>query len=158
MVDFYTFYTQGIQRGKLLVKSMIKIHHMVTLLLLALSWTQNLRVIGIFILFIHDLTDVPMFILRILRRKNAQFYKQVFSAIMVLWMWSYYRVWKMSQFTWGVIVYTIENPIISKQYPFYKSCIIGLIILSVFNIYWTGLVYKKFTFEIVGVKTDQEDE
>jgi len=155
LIDFKQFVKIAIQNKKrLLVMSMIKIHHMVTLMLLGLSWTQNFTACGIWILFVHDLTDVPMFMIRILRRKNLPFTKQFFVAVVVMWMWLYYRVWCLFFFILEVLRWygQVERPFVAE------ACIGGLIILFSFNCYWTFLVWSKFLTEIKGQKTSSEDE
>jgi hypothetical protein len=153
-------YENDRHRERLLVMSMTKIHHMVTLMLLGVSWIQNLTAIGIWILFVHDLTDVPMFIIRILRKKNAIIYRQGFVAISVMIMWFYYRVWCM----FSIIVEACENAwqqnpsTLPENVNLYYSCIAGLVILFSFNFYWTFLVWSKVINELFGVKTTQEDE
>jgi hypothetical protein len=73
---------------------MMKVHHMATILLLAVSWSHNFHFYGCFVLFIHDVSDVPMFAVRLLRDSAAPHAKakQLFVVPVLLFTWIYYRV------------------------------------------------------------------
>ena len=49
---------------------LMTIHHAVTLALIAASWYYNYESYGAVIMFINDITDVPMFALRIARKEG----------------------------------------------------------------------------------------
>lgn len=159
--NFFVLYKNNNQQnGQLLISSMIKIHHMVTLMLLGVSWVKNLTPFGMWILFIHDVTDVPMFIVRMLRKKNANFLRVVIVAVSVLITWAYYRVWCMFFLILEAIDILLHNPAVNMDdIYFYVSCVSGLSILFSFNVYWTLLVFSKAIKELImGGKTSTNNE
>jgi hypothetical protein len=162
--DFFSFYTKSHricqEKGPFLVASMIKIHHMVTLMLLGVSWVKNLTPFGIWMLFVHDVTDVPMFIVRILRKQQVNFTRVIIVAASVLLSWSYYRVWCLFFLIMQSIYYLIYNPHLHTEHVyFYIYCIFGLMVLFSFNVYWTVLVASKCVKEFfMGNKTSTDNE
>lgn len=139
-----------------LLLGLIKFHHMITLLLIGFSWVHNYTPLGIFILFIHDVTDVPMFVIRILRRKNASAAKNNGVAVIVIGSWLYYRVFSMF---WILSdIYIVGTTHIVPDVLSGCACFLGLCALWTLNVYWTGLVVFKAFQEVSGITTQKDDE
>lgn len=153
----YKYAAQFDKRRMLL--GLIKFHHMVTLMLIGFSWVYGYVPIGIFILFIHDVTDVPMFVVRILRKKNAPESKQFLVAGIVIALWVYYRVISMLDILISVynIVFVQTLHVIPDQISAY-ACFYGLCALWSLNVYWTSLVIVKAGKVLMGHETEKDDE
>ncbi len=134
-----------------ILAGMIKVHHCVTLLLIGISWITNFIVVGICVMFIHDVTDVPMFVLRILRKSSTSMdLRMWFTALVVIVTWIYFRVYLLLTIILeGTPMATHDNA---------RMCLIGLMLLWTMNLYWTSLVVYKSIKEFVGIKTTNEDE
>jgi len=138
---------------------LIKFHHMITLMLIGFSWVYNYVTIGIFILFIHDVTDVPMFVIRILRKKNAPESKQFLVAGFVIVLWSYYRVISMLYILIDIynVAFVKYVDIIPDRVSAY-CCFYGLVALWTLNVYWTSLVIVKAGKLLMGYQSEKDDE
>jgi len=160
MRDFIKHRIKAVDDSRVIVMMMMKIHHMVTLALLGISWIYGFTAYGLLVLFIHDVTDVPMFVVRILRRKHAPQSVVVPVAVGVIAIWLYYRV-----FCFGLIIYNgfdifwymfrnaHENPefalVVETHMTGGICCLSGLTLLWAFNVYWTFLVIYKALREIL---------
>ena len=133
---------------------MLKLHHVVTLLLLGVSWVFKYMPLGISILFIHDLTDVPMFWVRILRKQKAAEIYTILSALTVIVSWFYFRVY----FLLTIILECLDGMKYSQDSLSAITCISGLTVLWVFNVYWTLLVSIKSFRVLLGLSTETNDE
>jgi len=137
--------------------AMIKIHHIVTLLLIGLSWVMGFMSIGIYILFIHDVTDVSMFVLRILRKQNADIIRIALVDVVVISTWLYYRV-----FNFGTVLFDISCALLQEKETLDQPllvCVAGLGLLWLMNVYWTGLlIVKSIRTLCLGENTDKDDE
>ena len=158
-------YADQLDKRRVLL-GMIKIHHMVTLMLIGLSWIYDYAPYGIFIMFIHDLTDVSMFVVRILRKTTVSRVledsttldsKIVFAGIVVMLTWFYYRVVVMAIMVYEIYVHVMEREL-SERYYSGMTCVVCLGVLWLLNVYWTTLVIVKAVREIRGIKTETDDE
>lgn len=148
------------QRSSACLRSMIKAHHMVTILLLAISWSYNVHFYGIFVMFIHDLTDVPMFVVRLLRLKNPPDLnmKQMFVVPVILFTWLYYRVFLFGQLILDVVTSNVSHLQNPDNVTAKWCCILGMSVLWCFNVYWTALVAKKTVQTIVSQDGTKKDD
>ena len=144
---------------RLILLCLIKFHHMITLMLIGFSWVYNYAILGIFILFIHDVTDVPMFVIRILRKKNAPEFKQYLVAGIVIALWSYYRVVYLLH-----VIINIRHSLFVEHVDIVPNplsgyvCFYGLCALWSLNVYWTALVVAKAIKVVMGYHTEKDDE
>lgn len=155
--DFYWDHMPNLKPEDVVISVMIMVHHSVTVSLLALSWLHH-QAFGVSVLFIHDLTDVSMFVVRIVRKLNYRMAVQAFPAVVTMVMWLYYRV-----FYFGLIIWNVGNAIVNdpetielvelvKNLGLYEGTLVsvlGMVILWIFNAYWTGLLFSKVVKELV---------
>lgn len=166
IVDTFIFVSrfQKSQGSSACLRSMIKIHHMATILLLAVSWSYGAHFYGCFVMFVHDVTDVPMFAVRLLRHNpNANLnVKQAIVVPILLFTWIYYRVYLFGNLIWNVVftdgtIQHLSNP---DNFIAVLVCTLGMFVLWTFNVYWTCLVVKKTALSLLHADggDDNEDE
>jgi hypothetical protein len=116
---------------------MMRVHHVLTLLLLTLSWMHGYASVGVFVLFLHDITDVFMYTLRAFRNSpDAPFAVVIAMAVTVVGSWTYFRVWRLGGIVMDLVA--VENT------PWALVCCTCMLsVLFAFNLYWTGLVVTK---------------
>lgn len=146
LADLYFFLTQTFgEEHTLVVQTMTKFHHVITLLLLGLSYTYHVWTWGLIVMYFHDVTDVSMFAIRLLRKSRhySRPRELVVFFNVVVW-WSYYRVYWFGWHVWRTLFdeRTYVGPFI------WKMCILGMTVLWTFNMYWTSLVIYKGIREI----------
>jgi len=124
-----------------LLNSMIKIHHLITIFLIASSYVFGFTSYGTRVMFIHDITDVFMFALRIRRKQVSIVDKEVVClAACTAVSWVYFRVWGLS----SLVLLAVQQYQHSDIGIPGLGCILALIILLGMNTYWTGLLLYKF--------------
>ena len=124
-----------------LLNSMIKIHHLITLFLIASSYVFGFTSYGTRVMFIHDITDVFMFALRIRRKQVSIVDMSVLClATCTAVSWIYFRVWGLS----SLVLLAVQQYQRSDIGIPWLGCILALIILLGMNTYWTGLLLYKF--------------
>ena len=106
------------------------LHHSTTISLIAFSYLSNLSQIGITVLFLHDFTDILVYLIRIVINTDMkQIYKHIFSTLFLL-SYIYMRIYVFGKlillcflnFTdWNMFAYTL----------FGFKCI-----LMIMHIYW----------------------
>jgi TLC domain len=154
--DMLDFFSQKLDKSRMLVMVMTKIHHMVTLALLGASYIYGYTAYGMLVSFIHDVTDVPMFVVRILRKKHPTSDMQVPVAIGIAVSWLYYRV-----YYFGCMILDASSQTATYPEELYRQVFIlsGLTILWMFNVYWTFLViYKGIREYVFGLQFDGKNE
>jgi len=155
------------QRSSACLRSMIKVHHMATLMLMALSWIYNAHFYGCFVMFLHDVTDVSMFVIRLLRQHHDAHLmaKQMLVVPILLLTWTYYRVYLfgsliancLHQLTWPAEA-TAQHLVDYRADTLVWSCVAGMFILWTFNVYWTFLVAKKAWLTLVNRPGSEHDD
>ena len=139
MIAFLFFLDLQNDRKHLLTK----IHHIVTILLLMISWIFHHATIGSIIIFINDLTDVPMFILRILHKKHKPLwiFDYFFAAFTVLF-WIVYRIYYLTYII--IQCYVTYSVVYHDKHNYVADCSLAFLsILLCMNVYWTFLVIFK---------------
>jgi len=159
-VEFVQHRLNKLHPHRTVIASMTKIHHMVTIMLLGVSWIFGLAPFGMVVLFIHDATDVPMFVIRIVRRKGAGTGIQALVVLGVISTWVYYRVWCLMMVIYQTVM-LMSQPVIKEHglQVSLGSCTFGLSILWIFNVYWTSLViYKTIREGLLGSNMEVHHE
>jgi hypothetical protein len=140
--DFVFYKLRGVDKSQIISVSIIKVHHILTVLLISLSWVYGLSSVGSTVMFINDVTDVPMFILRIIRRRKFSILSQFPLVCIIITTWLYYRVFYMGHVVYELYSnFLLNNPLTYQIPPI--TCAIFLNILLIFNTYWTYLVISK---------------
>lgn len=136
---------------------MMFIHHLYYLFLVTISWITNSVQIGIVILIIHDVTDVPLEATKCtiyLKKKTMQ--SVCFVVFALLWI-----VFRLMLFP--LVIYTY----IKNGYPYvsmvpYIILILLLLGLQFLHIIWSKMIFDIFlnslkTKELSDVRSDSED-
>jgi len=142
LLDFLEFVT----RERFESRAMwLRLHHIVTLLLIVASWLYGLELYGCMIMILTDTTDVPMFAIRLVRKFDFSSSRkgqvtEIVLAILLLFTWLYCRL-----YLGGLLpvqgLMEVENSIT-------RTCFYGLLILWVINFYWYVLLLKKMVDEL----------
>nr|CAC03512.1 LAGL protein [Suberites domuncula] len=113
------------------------VHHIVTIALLMFAYTVNMFQIGVLIALVHDFSDVPLELAKLLHYASYEGLAQasfvVFSIVFVLTRLIVYPFWLI----WSAY---IDIPLIGGLYPAFYMFITFLLILQVLHIYWFKLI------------------
>ncbi|XP_031637328.1 ceramide synthase 6 [Contarinia nasturtii] len=114
------------------------VHHIVTLLLLSLSWICNLHRVGSLVLVIHDCADIFLEAAKITKYAN---YQKLCDAIFALFTF----IWIVTRLGfYPRIIYssTVEAPRILPMFPAYYIFNSLLILLLCLHVAWTYMILK----------------
>lgn len=113
-------------------------HHMITILLMALSWVCNLHRVGSLVLLVHDCADI--FLESAKLTKYAQYQKvcdTIFAIFTVVWI-----VTRLILYPRIIYSSSVEAPQILPMFPAYYIFNTLLILLLVLHICWTYLIVQ----------------
>nr|AEZ67822.1 AGAP001761-PA [Anopheles merus] len=113
-------------------------HHMITILLMALSWVCNLHRVGSLVLLVHDCADI--FLESAKLTKYAQYQKvcdTIFAIFTVVWI-----VTRLMLYPRIIYSSSVEAPQILPMFPAYYIFNTLLILLLVLHICWTYLIVQ----------------
>jgi len=126
-------------------------HHAVTIFLVTFSWSANYYAIGLLVLLIHDLTDVPLDMLKATNYlgldEKSGFYIVEMSFVATAASWGYGRLWLFPRNVIG----SIFLPYCDWNDPTFDcgrnpnvtfSCTIGLCMLLCMHTYWFTLLIR----------------
>uniref|UniRef100_A0A1L8EBK0 Protein transporter n=1 Tax=Haematobia irritans TaxID=7368 RepID=A0A1L8EBK0_HAEIR len=114
------------------------IHHMVTLLLMSLSWICNLHRVGSLVLVIHDCADIFLEAAKL--TKYAKYQKLcdvIFAIFTVVWL-----ITRLGFYPRIIYSTSIEAPKILPMFPAYYIFNSLLIMLLLLHIVWTYMILK----------------
>lgn len=113
------------------------VHHIVTVLLLTLSWASHYHRIGCLVLAIHDVADVPLEGAKLAKYANKQNIADIVFGIFAL-VWIYTRCYMLPK---RVIYYTAYAGLEKvEMYPAYYIFNSLLCALQVLHIVWTYII------------------
>ena len=136
-------------------KFIMKLHDIVTIIVISVSWCFNYIPVGVVVMLIHDSTDIPLYILRILRtyqgskdpyrrssvtkdyRSNFGNYIMYLSILSVLVSWGLIRI-----FYFGDLILRCRHVAIFQSEKIAVSC---LMCLWIMHVYWYGMITSKVT-------------
>lgn len=114
------------------------VHHVVTLLLIALSWVCNLHRVGSLVLVIHDCADIFLEAAKITKYAGYQkLCDGVFAVFTVIWIAT-----RLGFYPRIIYSTSIEAPSILPMFPAYYIFNSLLILLLLLHIAWTYLILK----------------
>lgn len=114
------------------------IHHIVTLLLLSLSWVCNLHRVGSLVLVIHDCADIFLEAAKLTKYANYQkLCDCIFAVFTVVWL-----VTRLGFFPRIIYSSSVEAPRIVPMFPAYYIFNSLLIALQCLHIFWTYLILQ----------------
>lgn len=135
------------------------VHHIVTILLLSLSWACNFHRIGALVLAIHDVADVPLEAAKLAKYSKNQRLADLLFAIFTL-TWIYSRCYLLPT---RVIYYTSHKALsIIPIFPAYYIFNGLLCILQILHLAWTWLIMRMVFFALQNdgmrdLRSDTED-
>uniref|UniRef100_U5EU05 Putative schlank n=1 Tax=Corethrella appendiculata TaxID=1370023 RepID=U5EU05_9DIPT len=114
------------------------VHHMITILLIALSWICNVHRVGSLVLLVHDCADIFLEAAKITKYANYQKVCDVIFAIFtVIWI-----ITRLALYPRIIYSTSIEAPKIVPMFPAYYIFNGLLILLLVLHIGWTYLIIQ----------------
>lgn len=115
------------------------LHHIVTVLLLAFSWTCNFHRIGALVMVIHDSADVPLdgakifSYLKMQRLSNA-----AFALLTISWIFT-----RIGLLPYRIIAYSSYYALwVVEMFPAYYIFNSLLCALQILHVIWTALILK----------------
>lgn len=114
------------------------VHHVVTLLLLALSWVCNLHRVGSLVLIVHDCADIFLEAAKITKYANYQkLCDCIFAFFTVIWI-----ITRLGFYPRIIYSSSVEAPSILPMFPAYYIFNSLLILLLCLHVAWTYLILK----------------
>lgn len=114
------------------------VHHMITIVLIALSWVCNLHRVGSLVLLVHDCADIFLEAAKI--TKYAQYQKvcdTIFAVFTVVWI-----ITRLVLYPRIIYSTSVEAPSILPMFPAYYIFNTLLILLLVLHVCWTYLIIQ----------------
>jgi ceramide synthetase len=114
------------------------IHHVLTLVLISLSWMCNLHRVGSLVLIVHDFADILLEAAKFLKYANLQKACDIiFGLFTISWI-----VTRLGLFPRIIYSSTVEAPQILPMYPVYYIFNSLLIMLLVLHFIWTYMILQ----------------
>ncbi|CAN8003771.1 unnamed protein product [Ixodes hexagonus] len=115
------------------------IHHIVTIVLLCLSWTINLHRVGTLVLIVHDFADVPLEFARMARYATwLGLANAMFAVFTVSWIVS-----RVGLYPYRVVYSAVfDAPEIVGMAPVYYIFGFLLMALQLMHIIWTWMILR----------------
>lgn len=124
------------------------IHHVLTLMLISLSWVCNIHRVGSLILVVHDCADILLEIAKSLNyAKLTKACDVVFGLFSVVWVIT--RLVIFPRIIFACIFQTLLP--IYPVYFFFNALLIGLLIL---HLIWTYTIFQVLKQSLVSGKVD----
>lgn len=114
------------------------LHHILTLVLLSLSWVCNLHRVGSLVLAVHDCADIFLEAAKITKYANYQkLCDAIFALLTVVWI-----VTRLGFYPRIIYSSSVEAPQILPMFPAYYIFNSLLIMLLLLHIVWTYMILK----------------
>lgn len=121
------------------------LHHSITISLVIFSYLGNFSQIGIIVFYLHDLTDIFVYITRIIINTDYNDTIKLTPCVMLLVTYIFYRIYLFSKLIYTVgyyhyFIYQRKNDIEFNILWLFK------IFLLIMHIYWVSQIIKRFIF------------
>lgn len=114
------------------------IHHVLTLVLISLSWICNLHRVGSLVLLVHDCADILLEAAKALKYSGPQkACDAVFGLFTILWL-----VTRLGLYPRIIYSTSVEAPLILPMYPVYYIFNSLLIALLLLHLMWTYMILQ----------------
>ena len=149
----FAFHIQGaLFQPKNELTSEIWVHHGVTLFLLGFSFYSGYLSHGFIVMYLHDISDIPMFVIRLLRsldgsstsdkssNKLIETSQLALAPILIL-SWWYFRI-----YSFGHYIFRVNRDLFNwlSDSSFLETVSVGcLVVLWCLHVYWFSLILKK---------------
>jgi hypothetical protein len=119
---------------------MMILHHICTVSLIVFSYMSNYSNVGSIVMFLHDFSDIFVYLIRIVINTDAPKALKVASAVVLLIVFIYTRI-----YVFGHLLYTLLVQFVYRLGWNYMSAplFIFLTFLYVMHIYWVYAILKK---------------
>ena len=135
----------------------IWLHHFITIVLLFGSWYHNFLLHGFVVLYLHDISDIPMFMIRLTRSLDGSNYSnkqeyvcttilQIALVPILIVIWFYYRIYLFGIYNYNLNTIYFSNHENSEFIEKIMCSCLG--ILLCLNNYWFSLIIQK-TFKFI---------
>lgn len=115
------------------------VHHIITIVLLVLSWACNFHRIGCLVIAIHDIGDIPLEGAKLAKYCNMQRLADLIFAIFTV-VWIYTRCYLLPA---RVLYYTSYQALsVIEFFPAYYIFNALLCVLQILHIVWTYIIIK----------------
>jgi len=117
---------------------MMLLHHICTVSLITFSYLSNLSNVGCIVLFLHDFTDIFVYITRIFLNTRTKEIIKVSSGVLLLIVYIYTRI-----YVFGDLLVKVFNGL-SSHLNWVNQTLWGfLCFLFILHLYWVYLILKK---------------
>lgn len=136
------------------------IHHIVTIILIVLSWACNFHRIGVLVMVIHDVADIPLEGAKLAKYCQLQRLADIIFAIFTV-TWIYSRCYLLPT---RVIYYTAHEALsIVPIFPAYYIFNLLICSLQLLHILWTWLIMRIVFYALKNdgmrdLRSDSEDD
>lgn len=117
---------------------MMLLHHACTISLIVFSYLSNYSNMGCLVLFLHDATDIFVYITRIILNTNSNNFLRLLSGLVLFFTYSYSRIYVFSQ----ILIVCRVAMAINHNWIF-ETMYIFCFILIILHIIWTFMIIKK---------------
>ena len=124
--------------------NMMFTHHILTLLLLIISYAFNYTIIGIYILYLHEISDIFLDLTKIFKYLYRFNLAKFFMTLLII-IWFYLRIYNFGDFIIEAKYFLYYNNLdIIKQNTSYIA-IFFIDILFIFDIIWFIFIVKLYS-------------
>lgn len=155
------------QPGK--IHWVLGLHHAVTMFLIGTSYVYGATEYGILVMFWHDLSDIPIYVIRSLRlwedleddKDRRELKVSTWNFVLclamypaLLYSWFRYRIWDLGTMIW--FAYSTESVRYLDSTAFVWSAITALSALWLMNAFWLEIMLRKVVLTCVAkLQSDQ---
>jgi hypothetical protein len=116
------------------------LHHSITISLVMFSYLTNLSQIGVIVFYLHDITDIFVYITRLVIYSDYSDFVKLIPCSLLLISYLFYRIYLFGKLILLVYFYLNDwNPYTSILW--YFKCI-----LMIMHVYWVSQIIKRFFY------------
>jgi len=129
------------------------VHHFITVALIGYSYAMGFTRVGVVIMFIHDICDVPLEIAKMAQYADAELVTNVvFAGFSVLWI--YMRNYVYPFIVVRSVLWEAHDLLVTQRglppWPHYQLFATMLIALGLLQVYWTVIILRILNKAIFG--------
>lgn len=116
------------------------LHHSITISLIVFSYLSNLDTFGAIVFFLHDITDILVYILRISLYTDSSEFLKLLPGVLLLFSYLFYRI-----HLFGSLIYT--GIMLFPSWNIFNTVLtVFMCILMIAHCYWVFQIIKRFFF------------
>ena len=114
------------------------IHHIATLTSLFVSNMYGYRLIGLLILFVHDVVDIALICLKIAIKRKAKSLILAVLYVLLVFTWGFFRIYVFGYQLCYIELWTyaLNGNVVET------TCVLALFALALCHVYWFGLLIR----------------